>query len=137
MTVLRDSYRRCLNTRRFAARHYEILMDSSPEVRPFFSETDPDKHKGTLRAMHVGLVAIMEGDELAAQYVRRVARKHGPTGLDVPRELYDLWVSSLIEAARECDTEFDPEVERAWRTAGEQAVELLLRALEPNPQQSP
>ena len=123
-----DSHNRCPSKRRLVDRHYEIFVDAHPRIRSYFSNVDERKHKESLRTMHTALLMFARGDKLAGRFLKRAAKKHGPSGLNVPDELYELWLTSLIDAVRECDPGFDPEVEKAWREVGRQAVDYFLIA---------
>lgn len=129
----RDSYRRCLDAGRLANRHFDLFLDSDPRVRSCFAGVDAERNREALRSLHLALLAITRGDELALQYVLRVGRRRGSDVGCVPRELHDCWVSSLVDAVRECDPEFGPEVERAWREAGRSAVDLVAGRPESGP----
>ena len=48
-------------------------------------------------------------------HVRRVARIHDRAHHDIPPELYDLWLESLIDTVREFDPQFTADIELAWR----------------------
>ncbi|TLY90497.1 MAG: globin [Gammaproteobacteria bacterium] len=48
-------------------------------------------------------------------YLERIAVAHGKHGRDIAPHLYDLWLDCLLHAAKECDQQWLPEVEAAWR----------------------
>ncbi len=125
MAEPRDSYGRCLLTKALVDRHYEIFLDCHPEIHRFFDGTDVAKYKRMLRCMHTALLLFADGDELARQNLRRVARKHSSWELDVPEELYEFWLTSLIDAVRECDPEFSPEVEKAWHEVARKGIDFF------------
>ncbi len=50
-----------------------------------------------------------------SEYMQHIAQVHSRGGHDVPAELYEVWLSSLMQALAEYDEEFDDDVELAWR----------------------
>ena len=55
----------------------------------------------------------------------RLAKLHGRAELDITPELYDLWLDRLVQAVREFDPMFDPEIETAWRRVLEPGIEFM------------
>jgi hemoglobin-like flavoprotein len=51
------------------------------------------------------------------EYLRRVAKVHSQSGHDIPAEFYDVWLDTLIETVKEYDSQFNEDVELAWRIA--------------------
>ena len=45
--------------------------------------------------------------------------------LDIKPELYDLWLDRLVQAVREFDPKFDPEIETAWRRVLRPGIEFM------------
>ena len=130
MSEPKESYGRCLvrGSLGLASRHYDLFVASHPDIQALFNASDPEEHKKTLRHMHTVLLMFGSGDRYAETALVRTARKHGPTGMDVHRDLYEMWAASLIEAVRECDPEFDPEVEEAWQDVVQNGVQFFIVA---------
>ena len=66
--------------------------------------------------LHASLYMIMLGsnsNEAAAIYLDKVAKRH--CDLNIPLELYDLWLEKLIETVSEVDEIYNEEIESAWR----------------------
>lgn len=126
MAEPRDSHSRCPDKKRLVDLHYQLFLERDPVIQSFFSGTDVNRHKESLRAMHTAFLMFARGDELAERFLRQVAEKHGPSGMNIPVELYDHWLNSMVEAVAECDPAFNPEVELAWREAGKKGVRLFV-----------
>ncbi len=97
-------------------------------IPSFFVDTNLRKHKAALRSMQTAVVQFSLGDDLARTALERGARSHGPSEMNIPRALYRHWMTSLIDAVRECDPEFSPEVERTWHEAATKAVDYFVAA---------
>jgi hypothetical protein len=49
--------------------------------------------------------------------------------MNIPQELFGCWLNSLIEAVRECDPAFDADVEKAWRTLGQEVIDYFIECI--------
>ena len=52
---------------------------------------------------------------VASDRLGRVADRHSRRQRDIPPELYEVWLDSLIRTVREMDPLFCEEIELAWR----------------------
>jgi len=115
LDVFERSLTRCNANPAFLDRFYEIFLASSPKVREKFGNTDFERQKRALRgSFHLLLLAADDEKRGPNRYLRDLAAQHGHRRLDIGAELYDLWLDSLLDTVRECDTEFSEEVENAW-----------------------
>ena len=116
--VFNLSYYRALGTpskkRVFFDTFYDRFISSSPEIAEKFKDTDMAVQKRMLD-LSIHHMTTFSVDKTADDYLLNIARKHGRKGKNVRRELYQLWLDALIDALRECDPEFDEEVDLAWR----------------------
>ena len=62
------------------------------------------------------MVLVSDGGDAGDLYLEYIARRHDRHHLNIDPELYSLWIEALITSVRECDTEFDLSVEKAWRS---------------------
>jgi len=121
-----DSLQRCNAHPRFLDRFYEIFLESSPAVAEKFAHTDFEHQKRMVRASFYLIVASSQEEGGPERYLDRLARRHSIHDADVGPELYHLWLQSLLEAVRECDPEWTPEVEAAWRETMQIGVRYLV-----------
>jgi hemoglobin-like flavoprotein len=122
-----DSLRRCSSDKRFFDRFYERFLASSPKVSEKFAHTDFVRQKRALKAsLHLILMAAQDPEKGPDFYLGEVAKRHGAHDLGVGAELYDLWLDSLLETAREFDPEFSAEVEQAWEAAMAVGIRYLV-----------
>ncbi|WP_097459103.1 globin [Mangrovitalea sediminis] len=93
---------------------YQRFLLVSPAVREKFKSTNMARQRRMLKKSFYSLVAFYASGS-ADSVLERIAESHCAGRLDIPPELYDLWLECLIETAAEFDGGFDDEVELAWR----------------------
>lgn len=125
METFHGSLERCLGNDGFVSRFYTILKARSPEAAAKFAGTDMTVQKRKLSASLYMTMLMDERSPEGRVHFERIAQLHGRDALDIKPELYDVWVESLIEAAREFDPHFDQNTERAWRSLLAPVVEFM------------
>ncbi|TQV86302.1 globin [Exilibacterium tricleocarpae] len=112
------SYERVLRVelegRFFFDAFYENFIDSSPEVRDKFKNTDMDRQRKMLKKSFYSLVVFYATNSVD-DYLVKVAERHNRENIDIRPGLYDLWIESLIFTVAQYDPDFDETVELAWR----------------------
>jgi hemoglobin-like flavoprotein len=115
---LHTSYGRCLRSRGFIERFYEILLARAPRIPPIFAKTDFQKQHMALRRGISLAISWAAGDGMAKRPVEEMIRVHARTGrAPVPPEFHDMWLDSLLQAIRERDEQLTPALEARWREA--------------------
>lgn len=111
------SLKRCQLSPDFVSSFYERFMSSSEEVREKFKHTDFERQTRMLADSLLVLAVAAQGrqDSPSWEALPHLAARHSKAQLDIPPHLYDLWLDCLIQSASQCDPEFSPAVERAWR----------------------
>lgn len=126
--VFDRSLRRCHANPGFLDLFYETFLASSPKVRERFADTDFEKQKRLLHAsFYLILLASEDPENGPERYLGHLASRHSANDLDVGAELYDLWLDSLLAVVRECDPEFDGQIEDAWEQIMGIGIDYLLR----------
>lgn len=120
-----DSLARCNADPAFLDRFYDIFLSRSPKVQEKFVNTDFTKQKAALRASFSAMVAAA-AEGAPAKYLDKLANRHSSRDLDIGSEFYDLWLDSLIEAARKTDPEFGFDVAKAWEAVMMVGIDYLL-----------
>lgn len=111
------SLKRCLDTPGFLRDFYRLFMDSSEEVRRKFEATDFERQNRVMAESLwvMAMAAHGPAGSPAQTGLPELAERHSRRGLDIRPELYDDWLSCLVEAARLHDREFSAETDAAWR----------------------
>ena len=124
LRTFHDSLGRSNANPAFLDRFYEIFLAASPKVREKFAQTDFTRQKEALRgSLHAMFLAVEGAPE---RHLNRLAERHSSRDLNIGAELYDLWLDSLLAAARECDPDFSPEVEESWEKVMMVGIGFLL-----------
>ena len=112
--LFNDSLQRCTSRPGFLERFYEIFAASSAEVAEKFPRTNFQKQAILLKAsLYLMLLAAWKKPEGHA-HLERIAQLHSRKGLDIPPELYDLWLDCLLRTVQEYDRCFNARTKRAW-----------------------
>jgi hemoglobin-like flavoprotein len=125
--AFRASLNRCLARPEFLRHFYELFVESSPEVREKFKDTDfPRQTRVLADSLYMMAVAAqLEHDAAAWAEMDRLASRHDRTGLDIRPGLYDLWLDCLLRAVSRHDREYSREIELAWRETLAVGIEYL------------
>lgn len=110
-----QSYGRALMNPKLIERFYKIFMDSSPQIRAKFVDTDFDTQYELLnQGISMAILFPME-NVIAKQAISRLQTRHNRDNLDINPQLYGYWVDSLMLTLEESDPQFDEDLEQDWR----------------------
>lgn len=123
LELFNDSLERCTARPDFIERFYEIFIGSSSAVAEKFKNTNFNKQRRMLKASLYTLVFAAEGKPEGQLHLERISKLHNE--IDVRPEMYDLWLDCLMQAVREFDPYFRPEVEAAWRSILSQGIDFM------------
>ena len=114
--AFRASLKRCLADPSFMKGFYDLFTSASDEVREKFQNTDFERQNRVLAdSLYVMAAAAQGGEEsLAWREMKHIALRHRE--LKIGPGLYDIWLASLLQAARGHDPQFSPDHEAAWRS---------------------
>jgi len=115
--VFLASLKRCLAVPGFMDDFYGRFLGSSEEVREKFRDTDMKRQAQVLADSLYVVANAVQGEEgsLARRDLPRIAARHSRGDRDIRPGLYDVWIGCLLDTARVHDSQFGPEVERAWQ----------------------
>ncbi len=118
LAVFAESFERAtkrkVDGQEFLEKFYDIFMSNSEEIAAKFEQTDMARQRKHLLSSlnHMIYFSI---DRRSSAELERVSKLHGKGNLDVRPALYEVWLESLLEAVRLFDTEFDEDIDLAWR----------------------
>ena len=128
---IKKSYDRCLNShgnnKKFFVRFYEVFLESDPEIRSMFLQTNIMKQVNALKN-GISTVIMYAGndDSMTSQGLESIRRTHSSDTLKVKARHYKIWEDSLITVLYEYDNEFTEILEKDWRALIQQTVDILL-----------
>ena len=76
-----------------------------------------DRQKRALASSLYVMILPMEKGAAALEYLEQIAERHSRRDLDIPPEMYDLWLECLVGTAREYDPQYSDHLDRIWRPA--------------------
>ena len=117
------SYHRCASNDAFYTTLYEHLLASDPRIPPMFAKTSFERQHKVLR--HGLGVLIIYAKRPNPALLERIAVRHSRGDVDVPAELYECFVESLVAAVTAHDPEYRPEIAAAWRVAMEPGIAFM------------
>ena len=125
--VFLQSLKRCTASDDFIIAFYNRFLSTSDEIRWMFRNTNFERQNRLLIKSLTLVASATCGDPEGLRELRERAETHDRRHLNIRPELYDLWLSSVIETAREHDRQWNDEIEDAWRHILHYAVDYLIR----------
>ncbi len=127
---VKQSFARCMIKGDIVGRFYEIFLESHPDIKPRFANTDFDSQKLLLR-QSVNLAMMFASDNQVGQKgIKRIRKSHSKSGLNIPPNLYPYWKKSFIQAASEFDQEFSGGLNRQWDMVLQKTIDFIVKGYE-------
>jgi truncated hemoglobin YjbI len=108
---------------RFLDLFYTRFIDADERIPGFFSNTDMQRQKRKLMSSLQMMTRLVDDEPGADMYMDHLARVHDR--YHIPAQMYDLWLDALIDAVRQCDTEFDDDLEMVWRDMVGRGIDIM------------
>ena len=103
---------------------YDVFISKSDEIGEKFADVDMSIQVGVLQKSMFHLISFYVA-KTDSEYLRSIAMTHSRANYDIKPEFYDIWLESLIETLRKMDSEFDDDVELAWRLAMTPGIQFM------------
>ncbi len=127
---VKQSLVRCMITGDVIGRFYEIFLDSHPDIKPRFANTEFDTQKQLLRqSVNLAIMFANEND-VGKKGIGRIRKSHNKSSLNIPPELYPYWKKSFIQAASEFDLEFSDELKQQWDSVLQKTIDFVIDGYE-------
>ncbi len=118
---------RCSRDENFIPSFYDRFLANSDEIREKFRHTNFEKqNEMLLRSLRLAAGATA-GEPESLREIRERAETHDRNHLNIEPRLYDIWLSSVLDAAREFDAEWDDAIEDAWNTILDHVIKYMVR----------
>ena len=122
-----ESLERCAADDAFIPAFYERFLSSSDEVRFKFRNTDFERqNKMLLQSLRLSAGATA-GNPDSLRELKERAETHSSVNLNIRPELYDLWLTAVIETAGSFDPQCDETTEDAWRSILGHVIHHMIR----------
>ena len=121
--IVMQSYGRCCASKTFFDDFYQRFLQSSPEVRAKFTNTDMPAQNLLLRQGILNLVLFSRG--LPPTKLQALAKSHSRDKLDIQPHLYTYWIDALIRTVEQHDKQANAETARAWREVLNKGVDVI------------
>lgn len=122
-----QSVGRCTASEGFIPAFYDRFLSASDEIKQKFRYTDFDKQNDMLRRSLELCAGATSGDPESLREINERAETHDRHHLKIEPRLYDIWLETIIETAREFDDQWNETVEAAWRTILGYVVHRMIR----------
>lgn len=121
--LVMQSYGRCCSSPAFFDDFYREFLDSSPQIRAKFTDTDMPAQKLLLRQGILNLVMHARG--MPDTKLRALGESHSKARLDIRPELYDLWLDALLHTVSRHDAQHSDQVRQAWREVLNKGIAII------------
>jgi len=116
--AIQGSYGRCLRSKGFITRFYELLQSRDGRIPDLFAETDWAKQNKALRRGISIALTFAGGSNIVQGSMDQMANVHSRAGrAPVDPVLYQHWRNSLLQAVEENDPRATPELMAEWQQA--------------------
>ena len=123
---VRLSFQRCEANGDFAETFYKTFMSASPEIPPYFADTDFDRQRRVLRdSVHMMVTRDVAEPEMR-EAIGRLGRAHSRSGRNILPKLYELWLDSVCQTVKLLDPEWSDNLERKWRVRLRPGVQMIM-----------
>jgi len=121
-----ESFNRMEATGDFAATFYEQFLDSSPDIAPYFVNTNFSKQRKLLRGSVYMMVTRDVSDPKMRVQLDRVALSHSRRGAwPIPPRFYWFWLNSLCATVKALDPEWTPILDKRWRERMQDGIQVI------------
>ena len=127
--IFNDSYERVMhapggNSDEFYVAFYDLLTATSDEAASKFRKSDMAEQVRMLQSSVTVLLNFFVSSR-QDEYLGKLAERHSKRGVDIPPELYSVWLDCLVETVRQFDSKFNDDVATAWRTVFSKGIEFM------------
>ena len=127
---VKQSYGRACLHPNLIDQFYDIFLESHPDIKPKFQNTDFTKQKQLLKTGVIMMLAKLEGKTFWADHMNKIAESHSQNNLNIHPTLYPYWIDSLIRAVKKNDDQWTPELENNWRNVLKAGVAYITERYE-------
>ncbi len=124
LAKVNSSYQR-MSRNSFGKSFYERLLQE-PAIRIKFKDTNFERQIELLWHGIWSLLQFASGKTMGKIALERLQTSHNESGYGVTREMYDIWVETLVTTAAEQDPKWEEDLADAWRMALRPGIKVML-----------
>lgn len=123
--TVQNSYGRCLANGNVIETFYGHFLQSSPEVKEKFKNTDFEQQHKLLKHGINLMIMFADGNVAGKSGMKRIMESHARTRLNIEPRFYQLWKAALLKALGEHDRKFDTDTQKAWNHVLEEGIKYV------------
>ena len=123
--LVKKSFDRCAAKGDVIQAFYDIFLDSHPDIKHRFANTNFDNQKKLL-LQGLDLTIMFATDEPVGKIgINRIRKSHKKSALNIQPDLYPNWKRSLLQTISEFDPEFNNELEEQWDLVLQKSIDYI------------
>lgn len=122
--IFNDSYARCQRNKQFFLIFYHHFWQKEQRFKEIFKGVDMERQVQMLK-LSISMIMLASSSVQAKESVRRFGKAHGPGGIGVRPNDFDVWLDSLIETVQICDPRYNDEIAIAWRQCFKEGIAIM------------
>ena len=127
---VKKSFARCSSNDDIINKFYSLFLDSHPNIRPRFDNSNFESQKKLL-LQGLDLTIMFASDEQVGKIgINRIKKSHSKSGFDIPPALYPYWKVSFLQTISELDPEFNNELKEQWDMVLQKAIDYIIDGYE-------
>ena len=126
MDEVTRSFGRCVITKGFIDRFYELFLNSHPEIAPKFVNTEMTKQKRLLSDGISFALQFAAGNPSGERNMAPMRKSHSRKRLNIEPRFYKYWTDALMQTVSEKDYKYNEILDKQWREALEIIVNYMV-----------
>ncbi|PSU34058.1 globin [Photobacterium lutimaris] len=122
--IFNNSYARCQRNKQFFFIFYHHFWQKDQRFKNIFNGVDLERQVKMLK-LSIAMIMLASSSEQAREGLRRFGKAHGPDGIGVRPDDFEVWLDSLIETVQICDPKFNDEIAMAWRQCFKEGIAIM------------
>ena len=119
------SFGRCMMNGDLINKFYERFLDSDPRLPFMFEKTDFSEQRELLSHSINLAILFAGGSEKGKEGLSKVRKSHSKKELNIPPEMYPLWINSFLQTVQELDDQLSEKVLSEWEEVLNFAVNYI------------
>ncbi|MGR5065140.1 globin [Photobacterium sp. DNB22_13_2] len=122
--IFNDSYARCQRNNQFFFIFYRHFWQKEQRFKDIFQGVDLERQVQMLK-LSISMIMLSSSSIQAREAIRRFGKAHGPDGIGVQPNDFEIWLDSLIETVQICDPRYNDEIADAWRECFKEGIAIM------------